>query len=746
MKNNNSAPSVFIFLLATLSLTIFSTWAGPTGFSSQAANIVQNGSITTVSHQADAAVINWQTFNVDAHEVVHFNQPGSHAALLNRIHDMKPSEIHGQVHSNGQLFFINANGLIFGKNARVNVGSLFATTLDISDEDFRQGKYHFSTPHMSSGRIINRGEIRAASHGFVALVGNSVSNQGRIVAELGHVHLAAGRAVIADFHGDGLMHIQVTAEVLVNDEGQQDAVHNSGLLQADEGKVHLQAYVAQKIFTHAVNNEGVLHASSVHSDGGEIFLLAPGGRIVNRGQLLARGQQKGGEIYVQAEQIGIFDESLLDASGETAGGTIELGFYDEAQATEFVYVAEHSVLQAKALTSGEGGEISIYAQTALRSHGLLNVTGATQGGTVNILSRGGLALTRAPEYAGGTWNVSADNLEIVDQGILRWNENFSDIYWSTSAVAIDPVNLAFSPLSATSKLDFTLIQASTLQQAHTDVNVYAVGATTGNIVLAGSFHFSRIFPHVGAKTELSPIRFFAEQNIYFNETIFQPNWPTNMEFIAKNDIIANGPVFFGCHGMAGICYGVMAASSLRFIADADLSGHGDINFDSAHFGFLTGFPYLYSLQGHNVTIGDFNALGALMLLAEDQAAYGAIASNHFVRQDEAHPLGIDLPKYIDTNLNDLVIDLAPKARFSALHHAKTDVTGFVQESVVAPVLTLIGEHKQVKITGAAMLVHDRNRSACGQQALQQKVDVVGRLQEPVICRKSAWAIEIDYPD
>ena len=192
-------------------------WASPTGFSSTQASMTQADRLTTITQHAPSAVVDWDSFNLSIDDMVKFNQPSSSASLLNRINDSNPSQIHGRIDSNGRIFLLNSNGILFGETAKINVGSLFATTLTINEEDFLAGNYSFVTMQDSSGQIINYGEIHAASGGFVALVANNVSNTGAIRADLGSINLMAGRAVTADFYGDGLMQIQIHEKVLAND-------------------------------------------------------------------------------------------------------------------------------------------------------------------------------------------------------------------------------------------------------------------------------------------------------------------------------------------------------------------------------------------------------------------------------------------------------------------------------------------------------------------------------------------------
>src|SRR6185437_14995562 len=109
---------------------------------------------------------------------------------LNRVLGADPSIIMGNLSSNGKVFLVNPNGILFGPGAQVNVAGLVASTLNISDANFMAGQYKFSGA--GGGVVLNRGSINAADGGYVALLGASVGNQGVITAKFGTVALAAG--------------------------------------------------------------------------------------------------------------------------------------------------------------------------------------------------------------------------------------------------------------------------------------------------------------------------------------------------------------------------------------------------------------------------------------------------------------------------------------------------------------------------------------------------------------------------
>lgn len=219
----------------------------------------------TIKQSTDKLGINWQSFNVGADGQVIFDQPSRNSVALNRVIGSDASSILGRIDANGQVFLINPNGVIFGKDSKVNVGGLVASTLDISDEDFKNGHYQFDAD-AGNGEIINNGTLQAAEGGYVAVLGKSVKNNGLIKAQLGSAALAAGDAVTLDFSGDGLINVQV-------DKGSVKAlVENKGIIQADGGSVLMTARATNALMDTVVNNAGVIQAQTINNLNGKITL------------------------------------------------------------------------------------------------------------------------------------------------------------------------------------------------------------------------------------------------------------------------------------------------------------------------------------------------------------------------------------------------------------------------------------------------------------------------------------------
>ena len=231
--------------------------AQPTGgvVSAGSATIGGTSGAMTITQTTPNVAINWQSFGIRAGESVQFVQPGSSSVALNRVVGSDPSSILGSLSSNGKVFLVNPNGVLFGQGASVNVGGLVASTLAISDASFMANNYTFSGA--GTGAVENQGTINAASGGYVALLGANVSNQGVIAAQLGTVALAAGNAVTLDVAGDKLLRVTV-------DQGAVNAlVDNGGMLRADGGQVLMTTQAAGSLLANAVNNTGVVQAQTL---------------------------------------------------------------------------------------------------------------------------------------------------------------------------------------------------------------------------------------------------------------------------------------------------------------------------------------------------------------------------------------------------------------------------------------------------------------------------------------------------
>ncbi|RYD42023.1 MAG: filamentous hemagglutinin N-terminal domain-containing protein, partial [Sphingomonadales bacterium] len=103
-----------------------------------------DGSTLNVGAQGNG-IVNWNDFNIREGRTANFrNRDGASApkiSILNRVNGTTSSDISGTLNSdaNVDVYIINRSGIVFGSGARVNVGGLVASTLDLDDSDFLNG-------------------------------------------------------------------------------------------------------------------------------------------------------------------------------------------------------------------------------------------------------------------------------------------------------------------------------------------------------------------------------------------------------------------------------------------------------------------------------------------------------------------------------------------------------------------------------------------------------------------------------
>jgi filamentous hemagglutinin family protein len=398
-------------------------------------NIQQPNSQNMVINQSSNQMItNWQGFNIGQSESVQFNQPGSNSVALNRVIGQDPTAILGKLNANGQIFITNPSGVFFGPNSIINVGSLMATSLQISDQDFLNRNYRFTQdPSKPLASVINEGQINAS--GYIGLLGPRAENRGMLTANLGSIALGSGKAATMDFSGDGLISFAITQPVdgsFVDKDGNtiENGAFNSGTIQADGGKVLLTAHTAQKMIQSVVNNTGVIRAQSVSKRNGAIYLEAgPNGTATNEGTLDASGTdsgETGGTVHIFGDKVGQFGTASIDVSGDQGGGEALIGGdyqgKGSVQNASVTFGGSETVVKANAITNGNGGRVIYWADDTTRFFGAIEAQGGANsgdGGFVEVsgkqfLDFNGEVITTAANGNTGTLLLDPQFIDVVD--------------------------------------------------------------------------------------------------------------------------------------------------------------------------------------------------------------------------------------------------------------------------------------------------------------------------------------------
>ncbi|KEQ12266.1 two-partner secretion domain-containing protein, partial [Endozoicomonas numazuensis] len=388
-------------------------------------SISVDGKITNVDQVSDLLAIDWDSFNVDADEMVRFIQSSSSDMVLNRILDENPSAIFGTIDAKGHVLLVNPRGLLFTETSQINVNSFVASGLDIKTEDFMNGNYIFEGKAGTEGYVINKGSISAISG--AVLQGKSVQNTGLISGGL--VALAAGDEAVVTFDADKLIGVKVTREVLEKKLGVKDAVLNEGTLNG--GEVLLTADVAKGLFDNAVNNTGIIEAKGISTEGGVVRLGGFGAQVAHSGKIDVSGEgagSKGGKVLIEGDTINLTGNASIVATGENGGGTVLIGGdYQGKNADVYnaknVTVNENVTIDASATENGDGGKVIVWSDDTAEFHGEITARGGKNGGDGGFVETSGKKLlkvtgtvdTGADQGENGKWLLDPTDISIVSE-------------------------------------------------------------------------------------------------------------------------------------------------------------------------------------------------------------------------------------------------------------------------------------------------------------------------------------------
>ncbi|NYE58932.1 filamentous hemagglutinin family protein [Duganella sp. 1224] len=372
----------------------------------------QQGKTFTITNTPNA-IINWQGFSIGADEITRFIQQSSDSKVLNRVIGQDPSQILGSLQSNGKVFLINPNGVLFGAGARVDVNGLVASSLTISNADFLAGKNNFTAGDVA-GKVANQGTITTPSGGQIFLIAPAVENSGIISAPNGDVVLAAGHSVQLFDSRDPNVQVVVSSPA--------DQALNLGSIVAQGGRVG--------VYGALVNQRGAINANSaVRGENGKIVLKASGTTLVEAGSTTtATGSNlnTGGDILLLGQQVGVTGNALVDASGAAGGGSVLVGGdYQGKNAAvmnaQQAYVGKDALLRADATDSGNGGKVVVWSDQATQMLGAISARGGAQGGhggqvetSGHYLDMRGTVDTRAPKGANGSLLLDPSDVYIAD--------------------------------------------------------------------------------------------------------------------------------------------------------------------------------------------------------------------------------------------------------------------------------------------------------------------------------------------
>jgi filamentous hemagglutinin family protein len=373
-----------------------------------------------ITQTTNKAIIDWTKFGIAFNESVTFNQPSRSSVVLNRVTGAESSALDGVLNATGQVFLINPNGVLIGPTARVTVGGLLASTMNIENQRFLNSDYTFTArSNADDAPVANAGAIKAVDGGYVVMLANNVRNNGMIDAPSGHVLMGAGSQAVLYISNQSLLGYRI-------DTGTAAAlVENAGRITADSGKVSLAARGlsgASELASAAVNNSGIIEARTLNGKPGAIVLSGDmqSGRVSLTGKLDASAQAgQGGTIDTSASVVSV--GSVASVSTGSQSGTT--GLWTSTSSNPSIGQAQDNISNTALSSTLEKSNVTIVAsKSGEEKSGVLSVDAeiAAHGKNRLVLKAANNLLVNAPVTVGSGGLVAYADSNGTGDGKVRF--------------------------------------------------------------------------------------------------------------------------------------------------------------------------------------------------------------------------------------------------------------------------------------------------------------------------------------
>ncbi|MGF1987824.1 MAG: filamentous hemagglutinin N-terminal domain-containing protein [Nostoc sp. ZfuVER08] len=290
--------------------------------------------------------------------------------IFARVTGGTTSNIQGLIYAQGaaNLFLMNPNGIIFGKNAQLNIGGSFVATTANAIQFPGGAEFSLTSPVTPNNSLL--------SVNPTAFLFNQIANQGANSIE--------NRAILAVTNNKSL--ILLGGRISPTPESTGQILINGGQIEALDGRVEIGGLTAPGIVGLNVDDNNL---SLTFLDGVAKTDIS----LVNQSVAIAVGAS-GGDIVVNANNLNLENSSYFFTGINSNQGTSDTKAGDiVVNASGVVTLNEDSVFGNIALGIGDSGNINISARSLNINSSSIQAA-ATEGnsGVVNLVLEDTVAL------------------------------------------------------------------------------------------------------------------------------------------------------------------------------------------------------------------------------------------------------------------------------------------------------------------------------------------------------------------
>jgi len=417
----------------------------------------------------------FKEFNIDNGKSVYFSNPGNIKNILTRVTGKKPSQIFGQlgVLGDANLFLINPNGIIFGENAKLDIGGSFvgstADRLKLSDDSEFSATNPLVNPILTvsvplglqygsnPGNIEVRGtvtsKLQVPNSKSLALIGGNIKlDGGKLAAPGGGIDLLAVKnGEVSLVNRDGQIKLEVGKSVgygnieLLNTANVDASGNSGGRIQVGGRNITLEDVSIIKTNTEGNGSGETLNITATEllkisgsglfanvqqkatGIGGDLTIkttnlqLSDGGRIASA----TYGLGNGGDLTIETTTLQVYDGGQISAgtAGKGTAGNMEI----KADLIELVGFKQSSNTPARSglfasavREDGQGGNLSVTAnRLIIRDGATINASNFFSNDPENIRGLAGSG-------GAGNININSPFVQLKNQGIITANANAGD--------------------------------------------------------------------------------------------------------------------------------------------------------------------------------------------------------------------------------------------------------------------------------------------------------------------------------